>query len=1208
MTWFDTRDLEARISRLDEVQFADLCNRLIMRALDGVGIDRSLLSANLKTKEPDGGLDARIDSSPEVVARIIPSATVGYQFKAGTNAKSAKALVAEDVVPKPRVVDLLQNGGSFVFMAAWDRGDGYEEAIYDEIAAAGITVNRTGIVFMGGASLAYQISQRVGLVAAFLHVDVPMSLECWSSLPYLTNPFVQDDGVRARIDALRLEIEKDSARVRIVGTPGDGKTRTVLEALRASRLADTVVYARQPDEVPKSFISHLASSPNIECTLVVDELDDADWSRLQDSFARMRSPSVRLVTIGPAHQTTAEPTLRIPAMSEDLLVKAMASVALGLDEQALRDLASRCKGSPKFALLIAREIRDGHAQPTTLLATQSIRGALDQLLSVEETSLEWKAISTLSMLEEVGWKDELEDESSVLFDFMDLDPRDARRAIMTLDERFGIAPQARRFRYVSPGILADHLAARQLASWQKSDIENFIGCLTPRMSESFCSRVRRLAGALENKKTVEEVVFGDHGPFRDLVGLGSPGLVLLLRRLAGAYPHATLRCLGRMLGPASRAELRAATEVRRDLVWTLDQLLWKEDTFPQAATLLLKLASAENETWANNATGTWAECFQMVQGRTDAPFSVRIDLLRRLAGAGDPEERRLVALALDKAVTIEHIFRMGMPPTDIAGMPDDAWRPETYQEWGEAIAECLELLTSLLTDEEERVRHAAVEALRTAVVAARKWQPLTSSWLKAASLLLSAPWSHREPIATALAAECQRVNVHDASDVGHCTRLQEFCEELVGDDMSSRLRWNFVRPVWVVDEAERAELERDRATQLRELAQAAVSNPHWFRTELAWLESQATAVPESWIGTVAERDKDHVLEPDLRVFAETSRRGLSWLSQYLLVTNQASSDEALDALIEQEEGNPSLVCDLILRSSYAPERAKRLISLVASNQVPSTVVGGLSYSPWASQVDHRIGLDLVRVAWEDGAKMEAATLMRAVLRQQPEAKPVFSEFAHQLLETPGHLADAHWINQHEWFELALTYAEDFPETILASVLDFPGVGFERNRQVEELVARAWTACSDKRSALDAVLQSPTAKRVWRLESLRSIDLGLVDRDELIAWIDQSPEDRPQALARIAGPPTLLSYDIQGMLLSRYPSAELGSTFCSMLVSGAYSGSLGGWLRSKIRDLEVLGEQATEQPVREWAKQTVKRLEDDARAADERAAEEELFDR
>jgi hypothetical protein len=58
--------------------------------------------------------------------------------------------------------------------------------------------------------------------------------------------------------------------------------------------------------------------------------------------------------------------------------------------------------------------------------------------------------------------------------------------------------------------------------------------------------------------------------------------------------------------------LRQVNAPRQHVVWGLEKIAVWEDTFDEAARLLLKLAVAENSNYANNATGTYKQLFSLI--------------------------------------------------------------------------------------------------------------------------------------------------------------------------------------------------------------------------------------------------------------------------------------------------------------------------------------------------------------------------------------------------------------------------------------------------------------------------------------------------------------------------------------------------------------------------------------------------------------------
>src|SRR5690606_29175694 len=100
----------------------------------------------------------------------------------------------------------------------------------------------------------------------------------------------------------------------------------------------------------------------------------------------------------------------------------------------------------------------------------------------------------------------------------------------------------------------------------------------------------------------------------------------------------------------SGEELRGGGAIRRDLVWALEKLAWHSRTFAQAADSLLALAVEENETYSNNATGTWIEFFGTMLPGTAASPDLRIAYLISSVASPNSHVRMLAARAAGRAL------------------------------------------------------------------------------------------------------------------------------------------------------------------------------------------------------------------------------------------------------------------------------------------------------------------------------------------------------------------------------------------------------------------------------------------------------------------------------------------------------------------------------------------------------------------------------
>jgi hypothetical protein len=514
-----------------------------------------------------------------------------------------------------------------------------------------------------------------------------------------------------------------------------------------------------------------------------------------------------------------------------------------------------------------------------------VQAVLARYLAIDEGNPAWQALAALALLNHVGWSADVEGESETLFGAFGLDTATARRHVEALHDRFGIAPMAGRFRYVSPELLADHLAARQIRTWTQAKMRDVLSAIGPHLAKRFARRLRRLSGVLRGRSSVEQVIFEDSGPLRAIAELEGNPLPALL-------------ALERLIDPATDEQLRLATQTRRDLVGALESLLWREEMFERAATLLLRLSIAENEpSIGNNATGVFVETFQTQLGHTAAGPRARLRVLRVAAGHSNPAARVLAAKALGAAMRTGLISRFGMPPRDVDEMPEEAWRPATYDEWFDVVRRALAILGPLLTDTDYMVREAAVKSLADAVPNAVIF-PVTAEWLAAAERLVDAPYDLRAPALNAILWEIRWRRLRDqvgeevdiilgiARDAAELSEMDEeafepgtaeaaiaqhgeeaiappspdaqhefhervlkmarFAVRLRGDDFSSRLRRAVTRDAYAVGvHGNEAEMRRVQE-EIERLAAEGLASPELIEAAWPWMVETHRAYASQW--------------------------------------------------------------------------------------------------------------------------------------------------------------------------------------------------------------------------------------------------------------------------------------------------------------------------------------------------------------------------
>jgi hypothetical protein len=269
--WIDLQSLAARLFLLDDTRFAAVCNDLLIQTAIRGGIDRVHLAINLATKEPDGGIDAHCTDAPHSHGRLFPCSNSVYQFKSGNFSRSAASLANDDILEKPRVMDAAKAGHAVVFLIARDRGNEFEAQVLEEARKLKVPLEDGQLVIITGVTLAALIQPIPPLATSVLELDVQLlRFDDWSGEGPFQNPFQTDTKLEARLAELRSMFITPGAPLRIVGAPGDGKTRTVLEAIRGTDFRGRTFYAHQPQDVTGQFLQFLRNTPDAMCLLVVD--------------------------------------------------------------------------------------------------------------------------------------------------------------------------------------------------------------------------------------------------------------------------------------------------------------------------------------------------------------------------------------------------------------------------------------------------------------------------------------------------------------------------------------------------------------------------------------------------------------------------------------------------------------------------------------------------------------------------------------------------------------------------------------------------------------------------------------------------------------------------------------------------------------------------------------------------------------------------
>ena len=654
---------------------------------------------------PDGGEDGRIswEGGPERT-QFLPSRLCQFQLKAGSirPAGAGKDVLSKSGAVKDMVYSALEENGDYLMLC----GHRYtkkavlmrEIAICEALREAGMTIQDDQVHFWDAGQIAVW-ANRHPAVAIWLKehtqagaVGVFRSWVHWAGrAEHEGSPWIED----GRLPALRAEllevVTRPNGVLRLVGLSGIGKSRLVIEALCSgdagtSYLTDIVVYADE-SEVGSAAISRDVQSwadTGERAIVVVDRCPPESHETLSRIVSRSSS-RLSLITIdseipyGMLHKGT----VKIEPAKDSVIEAVINQVAAGLPSEDRHRLVGFSRGYPGIAIRIAQAWTE--SKPLAHSTEEHLADSFVLGRRPRDPELEIRCAMLLATYGLVGIESPVDGQLEAIAEpGRDLSPSDLKAALNRLVER-GVAQRRGRFVALQPRLIAMRLAERQWREWRECDWDAVLAGNGSSDLKALAAKQLRLLDTTDVSKMVVARVCRMGGPFDGLRGLETAGHAEVLSFLAEVDGRVVVDQLERSLNDVG--DLAAIEgDTRRHLVWTLEKIAFAENTFEDAARLLLRLALAETEpNISNNATGQFRALFPMLAGNTAANGVSRVRMLDEAADTDDPTQLSIAVDALIAASMTGHFVRLVGAETQGSRPAMQEWHPATRQEAREYI-------------------------------------------------------------------------------------------------------------------------------------------------------------------------------------------------------------------------------------------------------------------------------------------------------------------------------------------------------------------------------------------------------------------------------------------------------------------------------------------------------------------------------------------
>lgn len=491
--------------------------------------------------------------------------------------------------------------------------------------------------------------------------------------------FCKDEDRDVVYKGLSEELTKSSSCVRITGLSGLGKTRLVYEVISNAPddIKNKVVYVDAANDV-QNIQGWLQSAieNGFEGILIVDNCKSKLHIALAQEASRQDS---KVIFVSLDHyldnlSATQVKEFRLKPLATDSIKKMLEPLFAKQIDQVER-IAVFAGGFPQMAVLIANA-RVANDPDIGRLNDDDLLNKLLGDIDANERSI----LKSCALFDRFGFDAEVASHYHFIAEtFVELPRKTFAECVKKFQQR-GLIDISGRYAQLVPKPLAVRLASEWWVGTHRDDQLALLGDIPEALVQPFCKQVTML-GFIDEVQELTKDLCGPQGFFGQAEAILSERGSLLFRSFVEVNPEATSRVLYQNLIKLSYKDLlNIKDDVRRNLVWALEKLVFHKSVFEDASWCLLLLASAENESWSNNATGQFEQLFGVWLSGTEADFQSRLRILKRALESNDEKIESVIVQALGHAISTHSGSRTVGAEYQGNRPPLEEYRPKIWQE------------------------------------------------------------------------------------------------------------------------------------------------------------------------------------------------------------------------------------------------------------------------------------------------------------------------------------------------------------------------------------------------------------------------------------------------------------------------------------------------------------------------------------------------
>jgi len=936
---FDFGDVKLR--QFNAEQTAKFFRSLLRAEASARNIGIQSTHVPVRVNIPDGGLDAKAQNDSDSRTQLIPIGKVGYQLKrSDLSPKDCKREVqnSDETDLKPMIKQLLKEDGAYSLVVFDDLTDqkiqnrrDALESVFAKYGFESVTVE----IF--DASKLITIAQQYPSLAFRFDntLDVGVDFETWRKRRSIssTHNYITNDSRRKYDKEIKNNLTEDScAIIRISGLSGVGKSRFIFETLSGQSFSELVIHTTASDLKESHLIRHLEVESTANAVLIVDDCSAEYHRELVDRF-ETQDNRINVITVSDdLNRVTADFQAELEPLADSGIEDLIEKERPDLNRTVTSKIVEFSGGFPEIAVRIIKSIEFGGwdsglelppGRLTKRLLLGSGEGDHPPFRDLQKT------LSAFAIFDRVGWRDadgDFHPELLEIYDVFDL------HTVGNLSHIEYIVSYAKK-RGLLRGNKALSLQPLPLALLLiKSRIER--GGIDDELLELPTELLHRAEtripyfNAFESGQEWVSDVLSRNGWFSDTYLLETEPGSRVFKSLARASAEDATKVLRRFFRTRSRSELKEFTQGRRNIVRSLRAIAVWDTTFDEAAKYLRRLALAENESFANNATGVYQGLFSPAYGQVAPTERPPIERLHHIEDGltGDHNEFELALGAATEALETQRYTKFGHPERQGARHLPDLWIPDSREEWISYFKLVWNLLACRVV-EDDKWADEIVETLTGAARGFVSTDEELSRLVRTTYVYLSElDYVQDKAIIQSTATICE-FDIGDL-DSDEKTKWEEFAEWITNRTYHTR----FIKFVGIHSRS-----DQDHEDEIKELAEEALIDESQLQDEYDTLFQDNISKGHKFGKWLARKDAEFDLLSDL--LDELDSRGPktlpSFILAYLNVVNETNQElfERVTERFKSEDNLRAHYASLIRIIDPTEESVQDLLQQIDDGQI-----------------------------------------------------------------------------------------------------------------------------------------------------------------------------------------------------------------------------------------------------------------------------------